>query len=294
MINSAGSTCAVDLLYRYKFILIQSMIQKKICIYNFLYINQISEENSWLIHLENIMEPIKIEIKPRRVTIILGIITIILAFLSMLVWYVPRHIPIKLGRWVDFFALDSETNLPTMFSVILFLTCTILILTIAQIIRRDKEAGLIHWIVLAVGFFYMACDDFMMLHERLLQVVDQIIGTNRSELFLYGWVIPAMILLVMITIFYVPFLIKLPKRTRWIFITACIIFLGGSLGLEMIEGVLVVNFGPLSKWYVFVSNIEESMELLGTVCFIYGLLDYIQRKNSNILFQFTKTSTSNN
>jgi hypothetical protein len=51
-----------------------------------------------------------------------------------------------------------------------------------------------------------------------------------------------------------------------------VIYLGGAVGMEMIEGLVVEGSGQQSFLYRVLTNMEEGMEVLGVLIFIYAIL----------------------
>jgi hypothetical protein len=67
----------------------------------------------------------------------------------------------------------------------------------------------------------------------------------------------------------------LPKQPRFYFITAAALYIGGALGMEIIGGVYADFDGQQNLAYALFTNLEEVLEMLGVITFIYGLLHYI-------------------
>jgi len=55
------------------------------------------------------------------------------------------------------------------------------------------------------------------------------------------------------------------------FITAAILFVAGSIGLEMIGGLYVEQHGALNFTYALIANGEEFLKMTGQAVFIKGL-----------------------
>lgn len=239
------------------------------------------------------MKEISIKIKPLKVSLILLGIAGCLAVISTLVWYLPKRFQFDIGRLYELFYVDLENNFPTYYSVLLFLFCAVLIVFIIMMKKSEKNAYIPHWVVLAIGFFYMSCDDFMLLHEKLTKTTNQLLGArNLNDFFNFSWIIPACIIVVIIGIAYIKFLLYLPRRTMWIFIIAGGIFLAGSIGLEMIGGYITKNLGQYAKEYVIETTIEETLELIGPIVFIYGCLDYILKQYGQIKIILQKVTNA--
>jgi hypothetical protein len=69
--------------------------------------------------------------------------------------------------------------------------------------------------------------------------------------------------------------LHLPRKIRGLFLLAALLYVGGALGLEMVSGVIVSQFGNHNIVFMFFTTIEETLEMTGVIVLIYGLLDYI-------------------
>ena len=183
---------------------------------------------------------------------------------------------------VPLFNVSREQNIPTLFSVLLLIGCSIL-LSLAFYLDYKQATGLkMYWATLAAGFVYMAIDEFAQLHENLGISFIPLIGDHSHGFLYYSWVIPAMALMVFLASFFSNFLFKLPKTTRINFIIAGIIYLTGLLGIEMLGGYYHELHGNENLTYSLISTLEESLEMLGLILFIRALLDYLSAHFSEI------------
>ncbi len=71
------------------------------------------------------------------------------------------------------------------------------------------------------------------------------------------------------------FLISLPKNIRSKLLIAGGIYLFGAIGMEMISGFHVENYGR-DIVYNIITTVEEIFEMVGILIFIYALLFYIR------------------
>ena len=183
---------------------------------------------------------------------------------------------------VPMFNVSHEQNIPTLFSVLLLITCSIL-LSLVFYLHRKQEAGLkMYWATLAIGFAYMAIDEFTELHENIGFLFKPLIGSYSHGFLYYSWVVPATALMIFLAIFYSSFLFKLPKTTRINFIIAAIIYITGLIGIEMLGGHYHELHGRENLTYSMISTLEESLEMLGLILFIRALLDYLSTHFSEI------------
>ncbi|HEX5387000.1 MAG TPA: hypothetical protein VFW66_09895 [Gemmatimonadales bacterium] len=175
---------------------------------------------------------------------------------------------------VRFFDADLEHNLPTWYSSAQLFLAALLLGEIA-VLRRLRGATFVrHWTWLAFIFAYLATDESLVIHEQLTPFMRAHFHVHG---FLYrAWVIPVGLLLVAFVLAYLPFLGHLTRRMRILFIVSGAIYVGGAMGVEMVNTELMQNvYGPAFGWRVVelaMQNVEELMEMGGIVLFVYTLL----------------------
>ncbi len=172
------------------------------------------------------------------------------------------------------FNLSEEKNVPSIFSGLLHLTASLLLFKIATIkLKIDKKK--FFWISLGVLFLFLGLDELFRIHESVARFMTKNYPTDGA--FLYGWVIPYGIAVIIIGLLYLKPLLSLPKRTMLNFVLSGSIFLIGAIGLEMASGWYWTEYNisvedqhftiPLFILYTF----EELFEMLGISLFIYEL-----------------------
>ena len=70
-------------------------------------------------------------------------------------------------------------------------------------------------------------------------------------------------------------MLDLPVRIRILFIIAGSIYVMGAMGLELVGGYHADTYGVRNTTYVVLVSIEEILEMIGVVIFIYALMSYI-------------------
>ncbi len=167
------------------------------------------------------------------------------------------------------FNLDGEMNVPTWFSSALFALCGFLSLRAAA---AEAEAGRRRrWRLLGWSFFACSIDEVAACHEMLVGPVRELL--HAGGLLYFAWVVPAFLLLCTLAAYLAPLFLRLSPRLRRDFILAALVFLAGSLGLEMIGGAYVEAHGPDHFAYSLIAHFEELLEFFGQILFIRAALE---------------------
>lgn len=183
------------------------------------------------------------------------------------------------GPIFSLFYLDAEQNIPSFFSSCLLLLAAVLLATIA-LIEEDRASSsiVLKWKVLSFGLFLMAMDEIVSLHEKLVllrRVLFNLLGNDNFRFLSITWVIPAIPIILSLIIFYWRFLLQLPPITRSTLSIAAIIYLGGCVGIELLALPFADGYRSQNFIYYTLLTIEESLEMLGVIVFIQGLLKYL-------------------
>lgn len=172
------------------------------------------------------------------------------------------------------FVLDEEANIPTLYSAITLAFCSMLLAIISYIKKRVDSRYSGYWKILSLLFLFISLDEACSIHEIFISPLRRLF--NASGFFYFAWVIPAIIFLVIFLLGFLGFIKALPQKTRNLFIIAGTLYVGGALGMELIAGYYADNYTQNTITYTVVTTIEESLEMLGIVVFIYALLSYIK------------------
>ncbi len=184
--------------------------------------------------------------------------------------YVGREVMVL----VELFDFGSEGNLPTLYSSVLLLLCSILLAVIGEARRGSGAVFGRHWRWLALIFLYLCVDESVSLHEHLNRPLRAIL--DLPGFFHYAWVIPYSITLGLLLLWYRGFIAHLPEGTRLLFLIAGITYVSGALGMEVLKAHLAVLHGKETASYATVSTIAESLEMLGLLLFVYALMSYVK------------------
>ena len=148
----------------------------------------------------------------------------------------------------------------------------------AKYLVRDR--WFFHWLVLGVLFVGLSIDEVARFHEMVNTAMSWI--AHGHGLLIYPWVIPASIFCGIVGLSYLPFLLHVERRTAVLFLLAGAIYVGGAVGMDAVGGDLSEHFGAESILPHVSEYVEELLEDLGQLLFIYALLDYIRSHISSV------------
>lgn len=222
-------------------------------------------------------------LEKRRVSLVpyfLGGISCALVLTSItgqVLYYWPHHNRIQYILSTLFY-VDKEQNIPTAFSSLLLLFTACILLRITLSMWKNKEA-FSHWLVLSCGFLFMSIDEYFSFHERLIgpvhKLVQNLLNVENVGILRFAWVIPGIVLVGLLLVYFWNFLHSLPQQTKKFFIVSASIYLSGAIGMELIGGGFFEAYGVDNLAYSMIATVEESLEMAGVILFIWTLLKYI-------------------
>jgi hypothetical protein len=191
----------------------------------------------------------------------------------------------EIMRAVRFFDLDGEQNLPAFFSQGLLLIAALLLSVVASLKAKTADPQRSKWMLLAIGFLALAYDEICSVHERFIEPTRAILGWEQPGYFTFAWVIPGIVLVAVVGVFFSKFLWQLPVKTRREFCVAASLYLGGAIGIELLAGRFVELHGVDTLAYSSLVALEEGLEMAGVIFFIRALLGYLAENHGAIQFQ---------
>ena len=188
-----------------------------------------------------------------------------------------------------FFDVGAEGSIPTWYSSLTLLLCSVLLAVIAEANRRRGDRYTFHWMGLSVIFLLLSLDEVARIHEaaggaEVRSLVHDLTGFTPGGFTYFFWVVPGAAFALIVFLAYLRFLLDLPHATRRLFLVAGALFLLGALGMEMLSARIVSAYGMenwgtvggIPKMIVGVqTSIEELFEMSGVVLFIHALVTHI-------------------
>jgi hypothetical protein len=228
----------------------------------------------------------KISLDPSAITRLLALLTLLIVATSfgMQAYKLIAHQQDVTG--LPMINLDGEHNLPALFSTGLLLSASVLLVVIAVLEGKRRAPDVSKWTILAAGFLLMAADEALSFHEKAIAPLRAMLGGQQLGIFFFAWVIPAIVLVAALGIFFLPFLFRLPRRTAIAFAISAAVYLGGALGVELVEGWWREGHTHRNLTYHALVSLEEGMEMIGVIGFIHALFAYIGTRYGEVRFAF--------
>ena len=201
-------------------------------------------------------------------------------FLAAFIWLagVIQDILLYRGPHPDFahkiwfLDVDVEQSAFTWLSILALFSAAAVVLSNADRALIARRRFVWQWYFLAAVFLFLSFDEFGGIHERLSSAIAA--RFHPTGYFHFAWALPAGLVALVGFIFFLPFILSFPRRLATLMVVSAAIYLGGAVGLEMIGGKIEESRGVDNVPYRVETNLEEGMELLGILIFIYAMLRY--------------------
>jgi len=231
------------------------------------------------------MEPtpgVRLALQPRHALQVLGGFVLFLLALHIGLQWVRLHFGPETGKTlVHLFDMDSEGNIPALFSGTLFFINSLLF-HLAWRAQGSAPGREPLWLVLCIVFLFLGIDEIGALHERLIRPLREALPGTGGGVFRFAWVIPYGVATIVIAILCLPVLRRLGVRLASLLALSSIVYVTGALGLEMVGGRYLEVSGQAaldrSPGYVILTTTEEALEMAGLVLCVYALLVLLQER----------------
>jgi hypothetical protein len=145
---------------------------------------------------------------------------------------------------------------------------------------RGRLPGFRHWLVLCALFCFFGLDELFSIHNSAKRLVPA--WFKQIELFHYRWDLRWIVIGIPITfiivILFIPFVLRLPRRTACGIVISGMVYVGSALGVEMIGGWWIGKHTRNNWTYSTLVVVEETGEMVGALMFISVLLAYMERE----------------
>lgn len=126
--------------------------------------------------------------------------------------------------------VDSEANVPTWYASMLLQVCAILAFIISF---HDIPAQKTGWRGIALILLTMDMDEVAGLHNAPSRSLRSVLGVGHGYL-MNAWVIPALIVLAILGMIYLPFIWRLPRWLKRSLFVAAAAYLLGAVAFEVL------------------------------------------------------------
>ncbi len=178
----------------------------------------------------------------------------------------------------NLFNFDYERNIPTFFQTVLWILSGVLCLRIGKL---SSKLGF-QWFGAGLIALFLGADEYLAIHDQLNVPLRAMF--DLKGVFFYGWVIVYGGLLCILLPFALRFVSKLPKYLCLQFVLSGLVFVLGAFGVELLGGYWASKQFSRSN-YIYITTIEESLEILGQCLFFYFLYSYVYKNHKTISFQ---------
>jgi hypothetical protein len=231
-----------------------------------------------------------VRLSPLKVSLILLTIIICLLVGGM----VTQYTRFTYGYETQFgfarlFKLDSENTLPSWYSSVALLISSVTLGIIGLHKKQKAEPWAWHWLALAVLFFCLSADEAASIHEMAAPLLHRWLETTGhvgTVISIIGtaWLLAGMPFVAIVFLMFWRFLRHLPVLTRTLFVVAGIVFISGALGMEAEGGRYLVHNGEIDTLtYQMMVVLEEGLEMLGIVVFLYALMRYMELQSISLI-----------
>lgn len=176
---------------------------------------------------------------------------------------------------VPMFLLDAEANIPTFFSALNLILCSLLLLLLATFTARSGGRFVGSWVLLGLGALFVGVDEAAQIHELLDENPQWTGGNLRGED--SPWVLVYGALALAVAIATVGLFLQLPARYQALFALGAGMFVLGSIGFEIIGARELTGAGK-TWFYAAVNGAEEVLEMAAVTLVNASLLSYIQAR----------------
>jgi hypothetical protein len=217
---------------------------------------------------------LSVRVSPSTIAWVLSTIAVLLAvahlMFSLNYHYIEQTFPAETILYV-LFDLTGEVTIPTWYSSSLLLAAGLLLLVIARLKQRLDAPFVRHWYVLGAMLVLLSIDEASDFHGAVSYKLSDVFGFGGA--LTYPWVLPAAVLVILVAIAYLPFIRHLPPETQRQVVLAAGLYVGGALGVEVIEAAYDSRFDYRAPYLIMVA-IEETLEMLGVIVLLSALLSY--------------------
>ena len=171
-----------------------------------------------------------IKVNKSRIILVLGLVAFLLVLFSIIGQLLLKPTqPVHIQGIITLFDLAAEGNLPTYYSSVLLLIAALLLFVVTLMERTIKSRYVPYWAFLTIGFIYLSMDEILMLHEGISRFIRAVTDYSGEGVLKSPWVILGTITVTVILLVFIKFITHLDQKTRYLFLIAGALYVGGEL-----------------------------------------------------------------
>lgn len=218
------------------------------------------------------MSSVRISVERRRLIGVLIGVTLLLTFANLAHLYLTNRRDTDLRGLTWRIEMSGDSTIPTWFSSFILLLSAALFVVIYMVEPHDSRPARRYWRWLGIVFLVLSIDEVATLHETAGRAVD----LRTTGYFFYTWVLfGAAAVLVFGGVFF-RFFLGLDRTLQVRLAVAAIVYIGGALGVEMINAQQEFAAGTENWAYQLGTALEELLEMIGILILIDALLLHLQ------------------
>lgn len=226
-------------------------------------------------------EPLRLSLSVRRVVQILVVLILGFSLVSFGGQVVSEFVITendyveRIAHWLD---VNAEASIPTWYAAVTLMSCSVLLAVIAISARRRGRPFPAQWALLSIGFALLSLEEIIGVHSQATKVLRSIISQSDGSSITYALILSALGLvgIVILVAVFGRFFLHLPRRWRVLFGIGLVTYLIGVIASDAVGDYLRAAVGDTGLPYIVILTLEEALEMIGVLIFIYALLDYVR------------------
>jgi hypothetical protein len=185
-----------------------------------------------------------------------------------------------LGSVTRFFDSDTKLNFPSVIKELALVASALGLYAISRVARDEGDRWAGRWRVLTLVVSLLALDEMMLGHQSLSDVLKRRFDFDGPLHF--AWVVVYLPLAVAVFVMLARFWWSLPRRLRWSFAWAGVLFGGGSGLVALLKGVIASDSGQQSLAFYLAAAVSDSLELVGLAILVLAVFEELARRAGKI------------
>jgi hypothetical protein len=197
------------------------------------------------------------------------------------------------------FNLEGENNLPSWYSSVELLLSSGVLGIIGLQGKQERNPWAWHWLALAFVFLCLSADEAASIHEMAAPLIDRWLETTGqmgtvTSVIGTSWLLAGLPFAGIVFLMFWRFLMHLPLTTRVQFLIAGGLFITGAIGVEAVGGrYLLQNGGSHTFIYQVMVLVEEGLEMVGILAFLYASLRYMEIHRISLVVDICSDAAAN-